>query len=273
MATRLWTVDAFAEAPFTGNPAGVCLLDRPAPAEWMQALARELNHSETAFLVSGEECFGLRWFTPSVEVDLCGHATLASAHVLWSGGMAPPGETIRFETASGRLSATPGKQGLIWLDFPAEPGHPLPVPDGLAQALGARIVGAQRNRMDLLVELESEEAVLGLAPDLARVRALGGRGLIVTSRAERPGADFVSRFFAPAAGIDEDPVTGSAHCFLGPYWSKRLGANELTGYQASSRGGTVLVELDGVRVRLGGRAVTIASGELAPRALPVRPRG
>lgn len=272
MPMHIWTVDAFADSPFSGNPAGVCLLDRPAPAEWMQGLAREMNLSETAFLVSGEECFGLRWFTPSVEVDLCGHATLASAHVLWSEGLASPDEVLRFETASGRLSAAPGKQGLIWLDFPAEPGHPLPVPEGLSEALRARILGAQRNRMDYLVELENEEAVLSLEPNLARIKALGGRGLIVTSRAQRPGADFVSRFFAPAAGIDEDPVTGSAHCFLGPYWAKKLQSQELTGYQASARGGTVLVQVDGARVRLGGRAVTIVSGELAQRALPVRIR-
>jgi PhzF family phenazine biosynthesis protein len=274
----LFQVDAFSAEPFAGNPAAVCLLEPgagslpggaqgPDPA-WMQRVAAEMNLSETAFLRPGPEpgVYGLRWFTPTVEVELCGHATLASAHVLWSEGRAGAGEPIRFATASGPLAARPGPDGTIWLDFPATPAEPVRPPSGLVEALGIgapRWVG--RGRFDYLVELEDEAAVRDLAPDLRRLGRLtpGSVGVIVTAAAAgRDGYDFVSRCFAPSAGIDEDPVTGSAHCTLGPFWAGRLGRDELTGFQASARGGLVQVRPAGDRVQLGGRAVTVLRGQL-----------
>jgi predicted PhzF superfamily epimerase YddE/YHI9 len=274
----LFQVDAFTAEPFAGNPAAVCLLEPgaerlpggaqgPDPA-WMQRVAAEMNLSETAFLRPGPVpgAYGLRWFTPTVEVELCGHATLASAHVLWSEGRVGPGEPISFETASGPLAARPGLDGAIWLDFPATPAEPVRPPSGLVEALGAgapRWVG--RGPFDYLVELEDEAAVRDLAPDLRRLERLtpGAVGVIVTAAAAgRDGYDFVSRCFAPSAGIDEDPVTGSAHCVLGPFWAERLGADELTGFQASARGGLVQVRPAGDRVQLGGRAATILRGQL-----------
>jgi predicted PhzF superfamily epimerase YddE/YHI9 len=261
-------VDAFTAEPFAGNPAAVCLLEpgaEPDPA-WMQRVAGEMNLSETAFLRPGPEpgAYGLRWFTPTVEVELCGHATLASAHVLWSEGRIGAGEPIRFASASGPLAARPGPDGIIWLDFPATPAEPVGPPSGLVEALGAgapRWVG--RGRFDYLVELEDEAAVRDLAPDLRWLGRLtpGSVGVIVAA-AGRDGYDFVSRYFAPAAGIDEDPVTGSAHCTLGPFWAGRLGRDELTGFQASARGGLVQVRPAGDRVQLGGRAVTVLRGQL-----------
>lgn len=267
MSTKIWTVDAFADAPFSGNPAGVCLLERPAPEAWMQAVAAEMNLSETAFLVPGTDGFGLRWFTPACEVELCGHATLAGAHVLWSESVLPAGEIARFHTMSGDLSASLGPDGLITLDFPAERGLETSVPGDMARALGVTPVAALKNRMDYLLELASEDEVLSLAPDMAQLKAVECRGVIVTARSEREGVDFVSRFFAPAVGIDEDPVTGSAHCFLGPFWSKKLDKSVMTAFQASRRGGTLRVETSGHRVFLGGRAVTVLSGELGEAVL------
>jgi PhzF family phenazine biosynthesis protein len=265
----LFQVDAFTAEPFAGNPAAVCLLeDGAADPGWMQLVAAEMNLSETAFLVPGDgpDAYGLRWFTPTVEVELCGHATLASAHVLWTEGRVPAGQPIRFDTASGPLAAHPGAGGTIWLDFPATPASPVDPPAGLIEALGAgtpRWVG--RGRFDYLVELEDEPAVRGLTPDTRRMGGLGSRGVTVTAAAAAgaDGYDFVSRYFAPAAGIDEDPVTGSAHCTLGPFWVERLGREELTGFQASARGGLVRVRPKGDRVRLGGRAITVVRGELA----------
>jgi predicted PhzF superfamily epimerase YddE/YHI9 len=264
----LYQVDAFTAEPFAGNPAAVCLLEGDEDPAWMQAVAAEMNLSETAFLrpAAEEGRYRLRWFTPAVEVELCGHATLASAHVLWSEGRAGAGEPIRFATASGPLAARPGPDGTIWLDFPATPAEPVSPPPGLVEALGAgapRWVG--RGRFDYLVELEDEAAVRDLAPDLRRLGRLtpGSVGVIVTAAAGgRDGYDFVSRCFAPAAGIDEDPVTGSAHCTLGPFWAGRLGRDELTGFQASARGGLVQVRPAGDRVQLGGRAVTVLRGQL-----------
>ena len=232
----------------------------------MQAVAAEMNLSETAFLRPAGEPgrYRLRWFTPAVEVELCGHATLASAHVLWSEGLAAAGETIRFATLSGPLAARPGGDGTIWLDFPATPAEPVDPPGGLLDALGggaARFVG--RGRFDYLVELEDEAAVRSLAPDVRRLEGLGPRGVIATAAGDGSGGhDFVSRYFAPAAGIDEDPVTGSAHCTLGPFWADRLGRSDLTGFQASSRGGLVHVRPQGDRVLLGGQAVTVLRGQL-----------
>jgi predicted PhzF superfamily epimerase YddE/YHI9 len=261
----LYQVDAFTDEPFAGNPAAVCLLEADADPAWMQRVAAEMNLSETAFLRPGAEAgrYGLRWFTPAVEVELCGHATLASAHVLWTEGLAEPGVQLRFDTASGQLAARRDPDGTIWLDFPATPAAPVDPPAGLLEALGAgaRWVGA--SRFDYLVELEDEAAVRDLAPDVGRLGWLGGRGVIVTAAASgTAGYDFVSRFFAPGAGIDEDPVTGSAHCALGPFWAGRLGRDELTGFQASARGGLVQVRPQGDRVLLGGRAVTVLRGQL-----------
>ena len=265
---RLFQVDAFADRVFAGNPAAVCLLGGPAEAGWMQSVASEMNLSETAFLEPRADGYGLRWFTPVAEVGLCGHATLASAHILYETGEAEPTGPVRFDSASGPLTAR-REDGLLVLDFPARPAGPAPAPPGLLAALG--VDGAEwtgRAKDDLMVVLAREEEVTGLRPDIVALAGYRTRGIIVTAPASRPGADFVSRFFAPAVGIAEDPVTGSAHCTLAPYWAQRLGRPGLTGYQASARGGTVRVRVDGDRVLLAGRAVTVFSGELSGAALP-----
>ena len=261
---RLLQIDAFTDQPFRGNPAAVCLLDRERDAVWMQNVGAEMNLSETAFLLPRADGWSLRWFTPSVEVDLCGHATLASAHALWEEKLMPAGETARFHTRSGVLLAK--KQGeWIELDFPATREQKSDAPPALLESLGVkspRYVG--RNKFDYIVEVASEEELRRLKPDHAKLRTLPVRGVIVTSLASNGGGyDFVSRFFAPGSGVDEDPVTGSAHCCLTPYWSERLGKNEFVAYQASNRGGTIRLRLDGDRVKLGGRAVTVLRGELA----------
>ncbi len=256
------TVDAFTGDPFSGNPAAVCLLSEPVEKEWMQAVAREMNLSETAFLVARPEGFELRWFTPVTEVDLCGHATLAGAHVLWETGIVAGGGPIRFQTRSGILGARRADDGIA-LDFPATPARETAPPAGFTGALGVVPVWAGRtSTADWLVEVEEEGTVRALAPDLRRLSTIPARGVIVTSRSDDARFDFVSRFFAPRVGIDEDPVTGSAHCALGPYWSRRLERSELTGFQASPRGGVVRVRDLGPRVELEGRAVTIMRGEL-----------
>lgn len=260
MSLPLYQVDAFTSTPFLGNPAAVCLLDGPADAAWMQNVAREMNLSETAFVHATGESFSLRWFTPAVEVDLCGHATLATAHVLWETGLLAPDATALFDTLSGRLTAL--KHGhLIEMDFPAVEAQTEPAPDGLIDALGVEALHVARNRLDYLVEVASGEIVRSLAPDLAAIARLPVRGVIVTSRADTVDYDFVSRFFAPGSGVPEDPVTGSAHACLGPYWGARLGKSELVGYQASARGGIVYVRVDGERVVLAGEAVTVMRGE------------
>ena len=262
MSVTIIQVDAFTREPFGGNPAAVCVLPAPADPAWMQRVAREMNLSETAFLVgrgSGE--YDLRWFTPAVEVDLCGHATLASAHVLWEDGHLAPGAPAVFHTRSGRLSAVRG-DGWIEMDFPAEPAEPAPMPEALAAALGVEPVHVGRNRFDYLVEVDSEAAIRRLVPDIRRLGLLPVRGIIVTARSETEGFDFVSRFFAPRAGVDEDPVTGSTHCCLGPYWRRRLGRDAFTAWQASARGGVVKVAVAGDRVLLSGQAVTVLRGEL-----------
>jgi PhzF family phenazine biosynthesis protein len=261
MSLRITTADAFTAAPFAGNPAAVCLLPAPRDDAWMQAVAREMNLAETAFLLRSGDEFGLRWFTPAVEVDLCGHATLASAHVLWEEGHLDRATDARFHTRSGLLSAR--RDGdWITLDFPATPPVPCDPPSGLERALGAPSRLVLKTPFDYLVELESEAAVKALAPDLGALARLGGRGVIVTGQAATPGFDFVSRFFAPAAGVPEDPVTGSAHCALGPLWGERLGKTSLVGYQASQGGGVVRVTLADDRVLLGGQAVTVLRAEL-----------
>jgi PhzF family phenazine biosynthesis protein len=257
---RLLQVDAFTAVPFKGNPAAVCLLDREVDEDWMQAVAAEMNLSETAFLRRDGDGFGLRWFTPAVEVDLCGHATLASAHALWEEGEVAAGQPIRFATRSGVLTAS-SRGGGIELDFPATPPQAAEAPPGLLEALGVEARWVGRSRFDYLVEVGSEQAVRELAPDLGRLRAVQTRGVMVTA-AGSPPFDLVSRYFAPAAGVDEDPVTGSAHCCLAPFWSDRLGKGELLAYQASRRGGVVSTRLAGDRVALGGQAVTVLRGEL-----------
>jgi len=263
MSLSLYQVDAFTDRAFAGNPAAVCLLPQPRDERWMQAVAREMNLSETAFLhPEGEDgAWRLRWFTPAVEVELCGHATLASAHVLWEAGKLPGDRPARFHTLSGLLTAE--RRGeWIELDFPARPAEPAPAPPGLAEALGAEPLWVGKSRYDYLLELASEAAVRSLDPDHRRLGTLPVRGVIVTARAEQAPFDFVSRFFAPGAGVDEDPVTGSAHCTLGPYWAARLGKPELLAFQASARGGVVRVRVEGERVKLGGQAVTVLRGEL-----------
>jgi PhzF family phenazine biosynthesis protein len=254
-------IDAFTDRPFAGNPAAVCLLSGPRDPAWMQDVAREMNLSETAFLHRENDGFRLRWFTPAVEVDLCGHATLASAHFLWEGRHLDPKEPARFHTRSGLLTAV-RRGDAIEMDFPATPPEPCSPPDGLTDALGANAVFVGKNRFDYLVEVATEEAVRSLRPDFGRLARLPVRGVIVTARATMAGFDFVSRFFAPSTGINEDPVTGSAHCCLAPFWGERLGKEEMTGFQASARGGVVGVRLAGPRVRLRGRAVTVLRGEL-----------
>jgi PhzF family phenazine biosynthesis protein len=260
MGLKVFQVDAFTDKAFAGNPAAVCLLPEPADEGWMQNVASEMNLSETAFLYEQEDGFNLRWFTPAVEVDLCGHATLASAHILWEAGHLKPDEQARFYTHSGLLTA---RQVGDWieLDFPAIPEKPVTPPDDLVSALGVRPKYVGENQFDYLVEVSLEESVRAMKPDFALLAELSSRGVIVTSLARSPGYDFISRFFAPGVGINEDPVTGSAHCCLGPFWSKRLGRRELVGYQASPRGGTVRVRVSGERVYLGGRAVTVLQGE------------
>ncbi len=261
MGQPIVVVDAFTAKPFAGNPAAVCLLAAPADDAWMQSVARELNLSETAFLVREGSGYRLRWFTPAAEVALCGHATLASAHWLWESGAASEAEPIRFETRSGVLLAM--KAGpWVALDFPAKPAAAAVPPEELARSLGAAPVAFGVSQFDALAELESEDAVRSLRPDVGALAALSYRGVIVTARATSPGFDFVSRFFAPQVGVPEDPVTGSAHCVLAPWWRAKLGKDDMVAFQASARGGAVKVGVRGERVLLGGQAVTVWKGEL-----------
>jgi PhzF family phenazine biosynthesis protein len=261
MGKSLYVVDAFAERAFAGNPAGVCLLEEPAEEAWMQAVAREVNAAATGFACPEGGGLRLRWFTPAVEVALCGHATLATAHVLWETGQRPVTDEIVFQTRSGPLTARRDRDRVV-LDFPAVRDEPCPAPPGLLEALRATARYVGKGAFDYLVALEDEAAVRGLQPDLQKLQELAVRGVIVTGPSQDPAFDFVSRFFAPRSGIPEDAVTGSAHCCLGPYWSARLGKSALVGHQVSARGGVVRVEVRGDRVWLGGRAVTIARGEL-----------
>ena len=262
MRLPIFQVDAFTSEPYRGNPAAVCLLPEPRDAGWMQRVAQEMNLSETAFLHKQEDGFHLRWFTPAVEVDLCGHATLASAHVLWEERHLEPQERARFHTRSGLLTAE--REGdWIWLDFPADPPEPVSPPSELLQALRVTPKYVGRGRFAYLVEVDSEETVRALTPDFALLKELAF-GVIVTSAADPESEyDFVSRVFAPGVGIDEDPVTGAAHCCLGPFWKERLDKEEFVAYQASARGGVVRVRLpEEKRVHLGGQAVTVLRGEL-----------
>jgi len=252
----IYQVDSFTDRPFTGNPAGVCLLEKAADEAWMQAVAREMSLPETAFLVRQADGFNLRWFTPAAEVELCGHATLASAHILWQTGILKAEEQARFHTLSGLLTAS-RKGEWIEMDFPATPEQAVETPAGLVEALGTKPNYVGKNVFDYLVEVESEAAVRDLKPDFTSLGKLPVRGVIVTAPASTSGFDFVSRFFAPAVGINEDPVTGSAHCCLTPFWARRLKKTKMTAYQASARGGVVRVELAGERVLISGQAVTV----------------
>jgi PhzF family phenazine biosynthesis protein len=262
---HLYHVDAFTSRPFGGNPAGVCLLDRPADAAWMHALAVELNLPKTAFVLrEGPEghCFNLRWFGFDGEAQLCGHATLAAAHVLWESGAVPAAAAIDFSTLSGPLQAR-AAEGWIDLDFPAERAVAEARP-ALAEVLGVEPLWMGRNRLHFLVEVDGEGIVRALRPDFRRLAAVlpPARGVIVTAGAATSGYDFVSRVFAPPVGVDEDPVTGSAHCALGPYWSAKLAKPAMLAFQASARGGTLKVRVEGDRVHVAGQAVSLLRGQL-----------
>ncbi len=261
MGLAIYQVDAFTDKPFAGNPAGVCILTEPADEAWMQNVAREMNLSETAFLVEQPDGFSLRWFTPAAEVALCGHATLASAHTLWETGCMPPTQTARFHTKSGLLTAV--KKGeWIKMDFPTRPEKPSDAPAELMKALGVNSRYTGKNVYDYIVEVDSDETVRNMQPDITLLRQIPVRGVIVTSRSADPRFDFISRFFAPGVGVDEDPVTGSAHCCLAPFWSSRLNKNEFSAYQASRRGGVLKVRYAGERTFIAGQAVTVIKGEL-----------
>lgn len=275
MPQRIVQVDAFTAEPFSGNPAAVCVLEGPAQEAWMRNVAREMNLSETAFVSpaerEGEEGdWLLRWFTPTAEVDLCGHATLATAHVLFEDGYAPADAPVRFQTKSGPLTAR-WESGSIVMDFPAEPAQTTDAPEGLLDGVGvdpAAVEWLGRNRMDLLVVLKDPAVLRRLVPDMTRLARISARGIIVTAAGDgggtggRAAPDFLSRFFGPAVGVPEDPVTGSAHCCLAPYWAERLARTELLGHQVSARGGEVRVRHLGDRVDLIGQAVTVMRAEL-----------
>ena len=259
MSARIVQVDAFTSKPFAGNPAAVCVLPAAPNEEWMRDVAREMNLSETAFLHPENGGYRLRWLTPAVEVDLCGHATLASAHVLWEDGHIPADAEARFHTRSGLLTCK-RTGGWIEMNFPVKLAEPAQAPSQLADALGAEFLYTGRNQFDYLVEVADETTLRSLNPNHLLLRQLPVRGVIVTARGTE--YDFVSRFFAPGSGIDEDPVTGSAHSALAPFWSKRLNKTEMTGFQASARGGVVKVRLEGDRVYMSGQAVTVLRGDL-----------
>lgn len=254
-------VDAFTSEPFAGNPAAVYILERWPDDAWLQRVAREMNQSETAYLVKNADGFDLRWFTPLIEVDLCGHATLASAHVLWSADYAQSMLPIHFATRSGVLTAKL-VSGQIELDFPLLPEQPIATPPGLSAALGVQPVYVGQSRHDLVVEVAAESEVRQARPDMSRLAAVATRGVILTARSSDPKYDFVSRFFAPAAGVPEDPATGSAHCCLAAFWQPRLQNDSFQAFQASPRGGILSVRIVGGRAILGGSAVTVARGEL-----------
>jgi PhzF family phenazine biosynthesis protein len=260
VGVKIYQVDAFTDQPFSGNPAAICILPEPREETWMQFVAREMNLSETAFLNQQEDGFSLRWFTPAVEVSLCGHATLASAHILWEVGLLASDEEARFHTASGLLTAKRRGEE-IELNFPATPPETARAPAGLLKALGVEAEYVGKSRYDYLVRVRTESEVRGAKPDFVGLREMSVRGVMVTSESESGMYDFVSRFFAPGAGVDEDPVTGSAHCSLGPYWGGVLGKEEMVAYQASERGGVIRVRVGEDRVYLGGQAVTVLRGE------------
>lgn len=259
MQIPIYHVDAFTDTPFKGNPAGVCLLQEPADPLWMQHIAFEMNLSETAFVIRKGDHFALRWFTPVTEVKLCGHATLAAAHVLWEFGDVKEAEVIQFETLSGRLSSRK-MDGWIELEFPAAKIEPSDLTDYYLSALGISPDAIFQSEDKVLIEVADEAVVRQMRPDFSTLVKLPGRGIMVTAISDTPGIDFVSRYFAPWVGINEDPVTGSAYCILGPYWQKKLSKDYLTAYQASARGGTVKLRLSGENVYISGQAVTVIRG-------------
>jgi PhzF family phenazine biosynthesis protein len=261
MKIPLYQVDAFTDQAFHGNPAGVCCLSAPRPNQWMQCVAQEMNLSETAFLLEENDGYRLRWFTPAVEVDLCGHATLASAHILWETGRLGRDKTAKFYSRSGLLSAS-FENNYIQLNFPVKRLELVTIPEELSTLLGVRPVFVGKNQFDYLVEVESEEILRSLQPDMTRLSQIPVRGVIVTCAATTPGYDFISRFFAPRVGVPEDPVTGSAHCCLTPYWSEKLHKQSMLAFQASSRGGELRLRLQDDRVLISGQAVTVFQGEL-----------
>jgi len=258
----VYQVDAFCEGKYLGNPAGVCVLNSPAPDHWMQEVAREMALSETAFLTGRQDnSFDLRWFTPKVEVKLCGHATLASAHLLWERGYLKPSEAARFHTLSGLLGAERAGERMT-LNFPAKPAVAAAPPPGLIEALGVKPLFTGQSQFDYLVLIERASALRDLKPDFAALLKVPARGIIVTCLSDASEFDFLSRFFAPAAGVNEDPVTGSAHCTLAPFWAERLGKTKFLACQISERGGVIGVELRGDRVFLSGKAATVGQREL-----------
>lgn len=256
----VFMVDAFTSEIFKGNPAAVCLLPSALSDTLMQAIAREMNCPETAFVMEHHDGFLLRWFAPLQEVDLCGHATLATAHVLYEQHIATERQELRFNTRSGLLSVKKGDT--IIMNFPPEKASECSIPNWIIDALGVKPVYTGKNRMDYLIELETEKEVLVINPDFRALKKMDSRGVIVTAKSSGKGFDFVSRFFAPGLGVDEDPVTGSSHCCLGPYWQNKLQKNKFTAYQASQRGGIVEVEVSDSRVYIGGKAVTVLSGQI-----------
>ena len=262
---KIFQVDAFADKPLRGNPAGVCLLENAQSDSWMQGVAMEMNLSETAFLLRTQEEFSLRWLTPKTEVSLCGHATLASAHVLWEEQILRTEEEAIFNTRSGRLIAS-RKDDWIEMDFPSRSVQPADAPKSLIEALKVKPSNISQHIHSsgilYLIEVESEDMVKNLDPDFNALQPGNARAMMVTSISKSGDYDFVSRFFAPAVGINEDPVTGSAHCYLAPYWANKLQKKELVGYQASKRGGIIHCRPSGDRVFLKGKAVTIFKGEL-----------
>lgn len=261
MTIVIHQIDAFTDTAFGGNPAAVCLLDGPAETEWMQDVAREMNLSETAFVVRGDkDDWSLRWFTPGAEVDLCGHATLASAHFLWSLAILDQDAPARFQTRSGLLTCVREDDWIV-MDFPALPTEPTVEPDGLADALGMKPTAVWQSTWDIVVEFSSAQAIRYLDPDFPALLPFAERGVLATAPGDAP-YDFVSRFFAPVHRIDEDPVTGSTHCILTPFWGDRLGKTQMLAHQASRRGGVLRVETNGDRVLLGGKAVTVMTGTL-----------
>ncbi len=260
---RVYTVDAFTDGPGSGNPAAVCILKEEIPDRAKQKIASEVNFSETAFLLEKDGAFELKWFTPKMEVDLCGHATLASAHILFTLGILPATEDAVFSTKSGILAAR-RKNDLIEMDFPLEDPWEVEMPEYLLIAISSVPLYVGRNRFDYIALYESEETIRNAVPELGHLKKLDSRGFIITSISSSERYDFVSRFFAPNAGIDEDPVTGSAHCCLCPFWSRRLGKEKLTGYQASKRGGLVYTRLLEKRICLSGKVFVTGSFEIDP---------
>lgn len=261
MSQSIVQVDAFTNEPFRGNPAAVCVLDAPREDAWMQAVALEMNLSETAYLIRENDGFRLRWFTPAAEVDLCGHATLASAHVLWEDQIVPDTDAILFHTRSGPITAS-RDDTWITVDFPLEREKAATV-DGLEEALGVELLYTGTNRLSYcLAEVKTEKSLRELTPDFSALKKIPFHGFCVTSLSQDKDFDFVSRFFAPALGIEEDPVTGSAHCILASYWQGKLNKSTFNAYQASARGGVIRVKVVNDRAHIGGQAVTVLRGTL-----------